>query len=454
MNIVYLHSHDTGRWITPYGHPHPTPNFTRLAEQGVLFENAFTVHPTCSPSRAALLTGRRPQKNGMIGLAHRGARLVDPSQHIASRLCDRGYTTALSGMQHVFRGEQLTQMPYDHVLAEVGVDNVAEADPAIARAAANFIEQPHDRPFFLSCGFFSTHRTKGHTDQRFNADASPLGDPDSTTVPAPLPDKPQTRSDVADFNVSLDRLDACVGTVLDAIDRSGRAEDTLVICTTDHGVPFPGHKCQLTDDGTGVLLILRGPGFCGGQRIKPMVTHLDIVPTICEVVGIEVGADLDGKALQPLVKGDVDRLHEAVFTEVNYHAAYEPMRAVRTEDFLLVRRYGPMAECRVLPNCDPGPSRDALVGAGWDRERLPREALYDVPNDPHGGRDLVGEADVAEAHRDLVQRLDDFLRSTGDPLAKQGHVPPPPGLKTTPAEASYPGDPTIDAASLFVDSAK
>lgn len=451
MNIIYLHSHDTGRWIAPYGHPHPTPNYDRLAASGVLFENAFTVHPTCSPSRAALLTGRRPQKNGMIGLAHRGAKLKDPSQHLATQLKQQGYVTALSGMQHVFRGDQFGQLPYDHVLAEVGVDNVAEADPAIARAAAAFIEQPRDEPFFLSCGFFTTHRTAGKTDQRFNAAASPLGDPASTTVPPPLPDTPEIRGDVADYNAALERLDACVGTVLDAVDRAGLADDTLIVCTTDHGVPFPDHKCRLTDDGTGVLLILRGPGFTGGQRVAPMVTHLDIVPTICDLVGIEKPGDLDGSALQPLVSGQVDRLHDAVFTEVNYHAAYEPMRAVRTEDYLYLRRYEPTVQQRVLPNCDPGPTRDALVAAGWGKQTLEASALYDMRSDPHAQHNLAGQADYADPARAMAQRLDEFLQATGDPLVEMGYVPPVPGMKTTPADADYPGDPTVDAETLFDD---
>ena len=82
-NIVYIHSHDTGRYIQPYGHAVETPNLQRFAEQGVLFRQAFCANPTCSPSRAALLTGMWPHNNGMIGLAHRGSRLKDYSRHLA-----------------------------------------------------------------------------------------------------------------------------------------------------------------------------------------------------------------------------------------------------------------------------------------------------------------------------------------------------------------------------------
>ncbi|MFL5903661.1 MAG: sulfatase-like hydrolase/transferase, partial [Solirubrobacteraceae bacterium] len=96
-NIVYIHSHDTGRYVQPYGRQVVTPNIQRLADQGLLFRNAFSAAPSCSPSRAALLTGRWPHCNGMNGLAHRGFALDDPSQHIVNTLKGAGYWTAMVG---------------------------------------------------------------------------------------------------------------------------------------------------------------------------------------------------------------------------------------------------------------------------------------------------------------------------------------------------------------------
>jgi hypothetical protein len=97
---------------------------------------------------ACLLTGQVPRKNGMIGLAHRGATLRDPSRHLANILRRLGYVTALSGVQHDFKGPALADLPYDEVLAEVGVDDVAEADPHLADAAAAYLGREHDKPFF------------------------------------------------------------------------------------------------------------------------------------------------------------------------------------------------------------------------------------------------------------------------------------------------------------------
>src|SRR6188472_1598158 len=130
-NVLYLHSHDTGRYLQPYGHGCETPNLQRLAEQGVLFRNAYSAAPTCSPSRAALLTGQSPHSAGMLGLAHRGFRLHDPTQHLAAVLRDNGYRTALAGMQHVYHGDA-SAIGYAQTLAERGAGAATITAAAVA----------------------------------------------------------------------------------------------------------------------------------------------------------------------------------------------------------------------------------------------------------------------------------------------------------------------------------
>src|ERR1035437_7446989 len=100
-NIIYLHSHDSGRYLQPFGHAVPTPNLQRLASEGVLFRRAFSAAPTCSPSRSALLTGQCPHRNGMLGLAHRGFSLNDYNKHILHTLRLAGYRSVLAGLQHI-----------------------------------------------------------------------------------------------------------------------------------------------------------------------------------------------------------------------------------------------------------------------------------------------------------------------------------------------------------------
>ena len=111
-NILYIHSHDTGRYLEPYGHAVPAPNLQRLATQGMLFRQAFNAAPTCSPSRASLLTGMCPHSNGMFGLAHRGFVLNDYKQHVLHTLRPAGYYSALFGVQHIAKDP--ATIGYDH----------------------------------------------------------------------------------------------------------------------------------------------------------------------------------------------------------------------------------------------------------------------------------------------------------------------------------------------------
>src|SRR5436190_2236498 len=113
-NILYIHSHDTGRYLQPYGHPVPTPNFKKLASDGVLFRQAFSAAPTCSPSRACLLTGQFAHQNGMIGLAHRGFAMNDYGKHMLHTLRGAGYRSVLAGLQHI--ADKPEKIGYDDLL--------------------------------------------------------------------------------------------------------------------------------------------------------------------------------------------------------------------------------------------------------------------------------------------------------------------------------------------------
>src|SRR2546421_2666144 len=142
-NILYIHSHDTGRYVQPYGHAIATPHIQRLAEQGVLFRKAFSAAPTCSPSRASLLTGQCAHSSGMLGLAHRGFSLKDYRQHIAHTLRDAGYSSTLVGLQHIAANPDT--IGYDRVVRcpQNRVEQVASAAKEFLNGASK------QQPFFL-----------------------------------------------------------------------------------------------------------------------------------------------------------------------------------------------------------------------------------------------------------------------------------------------------------------
>jgi N-sulfoglucosamine sulfohydrolase len=425
-NILYLHSHDTGRYLQPYGHAVPAPNLQRLAEGGVLFRQAFNAAPTCSPSRASLLTGSCPHSNGMVGLAHRGFALNDYKQHILHTLRTVGYQSTLIGVQHVAANANV--IGYDHVMPFAG-NHVEDVAPA----AAKFLSETAPTPFFLDVGFFETHREYRKP--------GPDEDPRYCQPPAPIPDTPETRADIAAFKASARVMDQGVGVVLKALEANGLDRNTLVIYTTDHGIAFPAMKCNLTDHGMGVSLIMRGPaGFSGGKAIDSMVSHIDLFPTICDLLQMEKPRWLEGASMMPLIRGEAREIHDEIFAEVNYHAAYEPQRAVRTRRWKYIRRFdgrrGPN-----LPNCDDGPSKSTWLENGWRDRPVDAEQLYDLVFDPGETRNIAADPHAAADLEDMRRRLDRWMRATADPLLR-GPVPAPSGAKVNDPEGTSPNEPT------------
>lgn len=424
-SIVYLNSHDTGRYVQPYGYRVRTPNLQRLAEEGVLFRQAFCAAPTCSPSRAALLTGQCAHSSGMTGLAHRGWRLHDYGKVLPQRVRQHGYRTYHAGTQHI------AHLDGEDAWRTIGFDE--ELGRPEHEAACAFLERKPEEPFYLEVGFSRTHRG-------FRLPLDPRDDPRYTIPPACLPDAPEIREDFAHFCTEAAELDRCIGEVLAALARNGYAENTLVICTTDHGIAFPFMKCNLTVHGTGVLLLMRGPReFAGGKVADGLVSQVDIFPTICDYLEIPRPDWLEGVSLLPLVRGETDQVRDAVFAEVTYHAAYEPMRCVRTERYAYTRRYDGRS-APVLPNCDDSISKDFMLRHGWAQQPRQQEMLYDLAFDPQETNNLAERPEMAVVLDEMRSRLGKWMRDTNDSLLT-GHVAAPPGAKVNDPDGLSPTEP-------------
>jgi arylsulfatase A-like enzyme len=410
-NILYLHSHDTGRWVQPYGHQIPTPNIQMLADQGALFRQAFSSGPTCSGSRASLLTGQYPHSNGMMGLAHRGWRLNDYDHHLIHTLRQAGYRSELIGEQHV--SEDLDILGYDQV-HRVDRSHVELVAPEAVKVLRTGIAEP----WFLSVGFFETHRSW--------FEPTSVRDSLYSLPPANLPDTPRVREDLAAFKASARSLDQGVGRVLNALHAAGIVDNTLIVFTTDHGLAFPGAKGTLYDRGTGVMLVMRGPGgFLGGKVVDELVSQIDLYPTICELAGIDTPEFAQGCSLLPMMRGEAPSVRDAVFTELTYHAAYDP---------------------QVLPNVDDSPSKDVFVEAGWGERQVPREQLYDMVLDPEEGNNLAGDPAFELVRAELAERLERHMRETSDPLL-DGPVAAPPGVRLNRQNQLSAEEPTYTVGS-------
>lgn len=227
---------------------------------------------------------------------------------------------------------------------------------------------------------------------------------------------------MASFCRGVELMDEYMGRVLDAIEHYGFKENTLVIVTTDHGIEFQGAKKTLSDQGTGVMLMMRAPGrFKGGRVIESIVSHLDVYPTLMEMLNLSPSHSLSGKSLLPLLTGESDVLHDEVFTEQTYHGYLEAMRAVRTERYKLVLRH-PGAQKRMA--CD-GPTAQMLEDIGWMHKGLEQEQLYDLYLDPLEARPVQDLPEYAVIREDLRGRLNEWMAQTGD-CFPSGNFPPIP----------------------------
>ena len=434
MNIIYLHCHDAGRYLSPYGAPVQTPHLEHFASDAVLFRQAHCAAPTCSPSRAALLTGESAHQSGMLGLRHRGFSLLHPERHLAYVLKEHGYRAYLSGVQHVFDLNQ-DEVPYEKILAPHNPGtrmNDPIRDRKVAEAVAAFLAKtpPSEGNIWLECGFFFPHRTFPETDPGLRVE--------QLAVPCTLPDQPEVREDVAGFHTAVTNMDAAFGLVWDALQKHGWLENSLIFFTTDHGIPFPKHKCQLADLGTGVALLVRPPGGGTSRVCDQLVSHLDVYPTICDYAQVEKPDWLQGASLRGLLEGRKEPVREELFAEVSYHAAYEPKRSVRTDRFKFIRNYE-LSHHPALANIDGGQTKEWMLQEKLLQRPVVEEEFFDLWVDPEEANNLIEDPRYASDIACLRQRLDHWMQRTDDPLLR-GKVAAPVGAQINQPGSLHPSD--------------
>jgi N-sulfoglucosamine sulfohydrolase len=231
------------------------------------------------------------------------------------------------------------------------------------------------------------------------------------------------RQEMASYQEGVKIMDEYMGRILYALEQYGLAENTLVILTTDHGIEFPGCKKTLTDQGIGVMLMMRGPhGFTGGRVIESLVSQLDIFPTLCSILGIERFPWLRGCDLMPIIRGEKESVRDEIFAEQTYHGTLEPLRCVRTERYKLVLRHsetGPL--CR-----HDGKSSNAMEEYGWYSRNLGKEEFFDLYLDPMEACNRIQDPACQPQIKDLRTRLNGWMTETGDSFPTGNFPPPPP----------------------------
>ena len=410
-NVLFIICHDLGTHLGCYGDRGArTPNVDALAERGVRFDNYFATAPQCSPSRGSIITGRYPHSNGLMGLNNDNQwNLNEDEVAFPEIMRDAGYETACFGTWHI---------NYDPSI--FGIDKRFPDKPAseLAQSVEDFLEDRSEKPFFCQLGFFEPHRD-------FGVDRYAPENPDEMQVPPYLPDNKLTRQDLAQFHGAVREMDTVVGRVLRKLDESGLTEETIVIFTSDHGIAFPRAKCTLYDPGLRTPLIIHYPGvFPENRTFSELMSNTDLAPSVLDMLYLPIPQNVHGKSFVPLIKGEEYVPHEYVFAEKTYHGIYDPMRAIRTNEFKYIVNFEDGPAFIMPSDVDRSPTAQGL-DEGKRLELRPRRELYDLRSDPDELNNVAEERKYESVCEGLHEKLMNFLRDTGDPLL-EGPVPEPP----------------------------
>jgi N-sulfoglucosamine sulfohydrolase len=420
-------SDDQSRFdLGAYGNPScTTPNVDALAAEGARFTAAYTPVSLCMPARSCLYTGLYPHRNGATGFEPIRPGVRTWPSWLAG--------TAATGMVGKFNVKPAEQFPFDVLKRGGTIDKDGRSPEKYERLFAEFLGEVGERPFAALVNLKDPHRP--FDEDRFvdQVDGPPPSahDPEEVWVPGCLWDTPETRRELADYHGALLRLDETVGRVLRLLDESGRAPDTLVVFTSDNGMPFPFAKSTLYEAGINVPFIVRWPGVVepGGER-DAFVSLVDLLPTALDTFGRapEDPGELDGRSLLPLLRGEVLALRDRVVGALDELLVGDPtpVRSIRDRRFKYLHNFRPdvVFENNILIHSDTWASwqRAAETEPALARriERLvrrPREELYDLQADPWELRDLAALGE----HRGTLERLRGELkgwtREQGDPIA-------------------------------------
>jgi len=430
-NLVLIVSEDHGPHLGCYGDQNArTPYLDRLAAAGVRFANQHTTCAICSPGRASILTGLYPDQNGQIELATHQYAMYRPFANLATVLKSHGYRTARLGKLHVLPE---AAVPFDLVWNERESISFQHRDiQTTADVAARFGAEAaaNGDPFFIYACFSDAHLPMHH--QSFGVPQRPLAG-DDIELPDFCPiDAPHMRDRLAGYYNCLERLDAGVGLMVEALQRTTQRE-TVVVFTTDHGQQFIRGKTTCYEGGLRVPLLMHAPQrIAAGQVRRELTSHVDILPTLLDVIGLPMVDRRPGASLMPLACGERVAWREHVVGEwFGSPPLWYPQRSIRDRRHKLIVNY--------LPGRRHAGNWAYLQGETWesslnaeDRAALspnlrqaldravepPAEELYDLQEDPQELCDLAAEPSMQAVRSGLRDALVQWQADRGDRIAE------------------------------------
>jgi N-sulfoglucosamine sulfohydrolase len=434
-NILLIVSEDNGPELGCYGDPHvQTPVLDHLATTGVRFANAFVPYSVCSPSRACFLTGLYPHQNGQLGLATHKFSMFEDTRTLPSILQNNGYRTGMIGKLHV-NPKNTFSFDFRKIAgANFGSRNMRN----YADAADEFFKQDSERPFFLSINYpdahFPLHR------QQFGLPEVPIEAADVQPLPWVGIDSLRLRQFTANYYNCLRRLDDGIGMLFERLQKSGHAENTLIVYIGDHGAQFSRGKCSVYEAGLRIPMIVRWPGNqVAGTVRDELASTLDLVPTFLTAAGIDVSSELPGHVLQPLLTGKPApsnwRKHIVGFTtgaapgifyfqqsirDAQYKLILNPMAELSDNKNLFAEAYLKQYNSHFAAGCtanEIATAPQAIQNAYRRFLTPPSYELYDLQNDPHEFTNLADSSLHAEIKTRLLTEFRKWQEVTSDPFA-------------------------------------
>lgn len=489
-NIFIAFADDWGKYASAYSGskmPSPndiihTPNFDRIAREGVLFHNAFVPAPSCTPCRSAVLSGQYFWRTKRAAILQ-GAQWDFAIPSFPLLLKNAGYhighsykvwtpgtpkNAPFGGKRFAYNtsGNRFNRFSQHIIAAD---DRKLMKNQLLDEVRNNFVDfiskRPEGSPFCYWFGPTNCHRkwAKGSGKTLWKIDPEKL----KGKMPPFLPDAHAIREDFADYLGEIQAFDEALGVLIDELKKRNELDNTLIIVSGDHGIPgFPRGKCNLYDFGVATALAIRW-----GNEVKPnrelydFINLMDIAPTCLEAASLAIPEIMNAKSMLAILKsgksGQADSQKTFVITGRERHVAAArhgflpyPQRAIRTADFLYIRNFRPERwpmgiapgfglPSGNLPNenalehntfaafadLDASPTK-AFLGKVHDRKdmqsyiqfafgRRPSEELYDLKKDPHQMYNVASDSHYQKARATLADQLLYVLHSTGDPRVQE-----------------------------------
>jgi len=429
-NIIVFIADDWSKHAGVYGDKViKTPNIDKIASEGIVFQNAFCAAPSCTPSRAAILTGRYPHQLGEGGNLY--GTLSAKYPNYAKILEKQGYHVGLE--RKGWGPGKFENGGYEHNPAGKLYRNFEEF----------FSKKPENQPFCFWFGSQDPHRAY------IEGSGVEAGINSSLiNVPAWLPNHPIIKSDLADYYFEVQRFDREIGEVIEKLKISNEYDNTLIIVTSDNGMPFPRAKANIYDTGTNIPLII---SWKNGIKPNPQLQNtfvnlLDLAPTFLEITNIEIPKEMTGKSLLPFLKNQTIEHRQEVYLERERHANVRkgnesyPIRAIRNDKFLYIRNFEPDLHPAGDPvkwysvgrygDVDASPSKDLILDNQNNFEhyyqrafgKRPAEELYDLSNDPDQLKNVINDKKYTKSLKNLRSKLNKWMKTTQDPRTKPTKV--------------------------------